>query len=81
MKLLTVQFSLIAYHFINPQSKYVFSSAPCSQIPSVYVFPLMPESTFYTHTELQEKNMFLYIIIFTCLDCRREDKKFLTECQ
>jgi hypothetical protein len=32
-----------------------FSSAPLPQIFSVYVFPLMPEAKFRTHTKLQTK--------------------------
>jgi hypothetical protein len=35
-------------------SEQVFSLAPCSQTPSVYVPPLMSEINFRTHTELQK---------------------------
>jgi hypothetical protein len=36
----------------------IFSSAPCSQTPSVYVALLMLETKFHTHTEPQAKLVF-----------------------
>jgi hypothetical protein len=30
----------------------IFSTAPCSETPSIYVLPLMSETKFHTHLEL-----------------------------
>jgi hypothetical protein len=37
------------------RSKYVFTSAPCSQTPSVYFPPLLSETKFHIHTEPKAK--------------------------
>jgi hypothetical protein len=79
MKILIMHFSPIFHHTIS--SVQIFSSVPCSQTPSVYVPPLMSETKFHTHTELQAKysNVLYSILIFMSLNSRREDKIFWTE--
>jgi hypothetical protein len=72
-----MQFSLLFHYFIPLWSKYP-TQHPCSQIPSVYIHPLMLETNLRTHTEIQEK-LVLYIANFTFLDSRREDRRFRTE--
>jgi hypothetical protein len=65
----------------NLSSIQIFSSASCSHVPSVCVLPLMLETKFHTHTESYRQNYYLYIVIVTFLDSRREDKRFRSECQ
>jgi hypothetical protein len=49
-----------------PFSVQVLSSAPCSQIPSVCVLPLMSENKFYTHAKLQAiySSVFFNLYVF-----------------
>jgi hypothetical protein len=58
-----MQFSPLSRHLIPLRSTHLYS-APCSQIPSIYVPPLMSETKFYTHTEPHAK---LYSNFYRCL--------------
>jgi uncharacterized membrane protein len=50
MKPLTIQ-SFQAYRTSFLSWVQIFSSAPCSHKPSIYVFPLVLETKFHTHTK------------------------------
>jgi hypothetical protein len=56
MKLLIMECSPSSCHFLLYVQ--IFSSAPCSQTPSIYVLPLMWETKFYTNTKQQVKLQF-----------------------
>jgi hypothetical protein len=64
---------------LHPSSVQIFSSAPCSQTPSVSVPPLMPRDqvsyTYRTTGRITD----LRILIVTFLDSRRENNRFWTE--
>jgi hypothetical protein len=57
---------------LQPSSVQIFSSAPCSQTPSVCVPPLMSETKFHTHTEPQTK---LWFCIFQFFSFQTADEK------
>jgi hypothetical protein len=63
----------------HPSSVQVFSLAPCSQTPLVYVPPLISEIKFHIHTEPKNKIIVLYILIFMLFNSRWEDRRFWTE--
>jgi hypothetical protein len=60
---------------LNLSSAQLFSSAPYSQIHSVYVSLLMSEAMFHTHTEPQAK----WSKLSKNEDSRREEKRFWTK--
>jgi hypothetical protein len=64
---------------LYPSLVKIFSSAPCSQTPSVYVPLVLLGTMFHTHIETTGKIIVLYILTFTFFDSRREDKRFCTE--
>ena len=58
----------------------IFSSAPYSQTPSVYVLPLVWETKPHTDTT-QHAKLVLYILIFIFLDSELKNERFCTEWQ
>jgi hypothetical protein len=61
MKVLIIQFLFDLS--LQPSSIQIFSSAPCSQTPSVCVIPLMWDQVSYPH-KATGKDIGLYILIF-----------------
>jgi hypothetical protein len=59
-------------------SVLIFSSAPWSETPAVYVRPLMSETRFHTHTKPHAKLYFVYMNFYFLYN-RRENKRFLIE--
>jgi hypothetical protein len=51
------------HYFASSYLLVVFSSAPCSQIPSVYVPPLMSGTKFHTHINHKQNCSFVIKII------------------
>jgi hypothetical protein len=55
---------------LPPPYIQIFSSAPCSQIPSIYVPPLMWQAWFWFHTHTKQQNNPNLMSIFRCLSSR-----------
>jgi hypothetical protein len=73
MKFLIVQLPPFSRHLIPFRSKYS-SQNPVLKHP-VYALPLAPETKFHTHTKQLVELWFFYILTFTFLDSRRDDKR------
>jgi hypothetical protein len=67
-RLLIMQCYLVSYYIIPP----------CSQKPSVYILPLLRDQNSYP-LKTTGKIMVFYILIFTFLDNRREDRQLRTQ--
>jgi hypothetical protein len=66
---------------LQPSYVQVISLAPCPQTFSVLYLPLMSETKFHTHKKVQANFAVLFVLIFTFLESRRDDKMFWTEYQ
>jgi hypothetical protein len=70
-----MQFSTPSHDLIPPRSKY--PPQPGSQTPSVYIFSLMSETKFHTHTETKAK-LYLVYSNFKFFNSKWEDRRFWT---
>jgi hypothetical protein len=76
MKLLIMQFSPTFYYFFVLGPNIIFSTpfsdifSLCSSFKSETEFHIRPTTSEF---------IVMYILIFTCLDSRREDRRFWTE--
>jgi hypothetical protein len=79
MKLIIMQFSL-TYHFIPLRSKYSPQQFFLKYPQNVYIYsPWCQRPSFTDPYKTKSKTIVLYILIFTILDTRRDDKMLTRE--